>query len=132
MAGSKRRRRDIALPKMSRGRRVLELAKDVLIAALICSAAVLAVRNQVYTAAGDTGVLSGLGALFGGEPTAAPGNSDWSSPLDAAQPVRLAVTRQAADTVLRYGVQYDAEQTDRDIAALSGFLGEALASARTP
>ena len=66
MAGSKRRRRDIALPKMSRGRRVLELAKDVLIAALICSAAVLAVRNQVYTAAGDTGVLSGLGALFGG------------------------------------------------------------------
>ena len=132
MAGSKRRRRDIALPKMSRGRRVLELAKDVLIAALICSAAVLAVRNQVYTAAGDTGVLSGLGALFGGEPTAAPGNSDWSSPLDAAQPVRLAVTRQAADTVLRYGVQYDAEQTDRDTAALSGFLGEALASARTP
>ena len=55
----RRKLRGVTLPKRSRGRRLLELGKDILIVCLILSAVYLAARSQLYTG------LAGEGTLFG-------------------------------------------------------------------
>lgn len=122
--------RDVVPAPRSRRRSVIELGKDLLILLLVCSAACLSARSQLYHISGDSW-LGQIVERVRGEalPTAAPaGQGTWDGTV---HPVRLAVCLPG-ETVLRYGVQYDEEQLDRDYAALEGFLSEALASARDP
>lgn len=128
----KERRATIVLPKPSKAHRMVEWSKDVLIVFLICSALYLVGRSQIYTDFINTGLLAQLTGFFNSEASAPPGENSGSSTIDAALPARLAVCRTVSGTVLRYGVQYDADQVARDFAALSGFLSEGLASAKNP
>lgn len=118
-------------PHPSRKRRVIELGKDLLILLLTCSALLLAARTGLY-AVGGRAWLDQLTGLIQGEGAPSPAPETPSGAESLLQPVRLAVCLSGGENIRRYGVQYDAEQTARDYAALSGFLGEALASARDP
>ena len=111
-------------------RRVVELVKDLLILALICSAVYLAFQSQAY---GGLAPEGGLLGLLGGSGGAQSGGTAAVVGLDGARPVRIAVyngTGGGAEAVaVRYGVQYDTREADQIYDALGGFLNEALAGA---
>lgn len=118
-------------PRPSRKRRAIELGKDFLILLLTCSALLLAARTGLYAVGGRVWLEQLTGLIQGdGAPSPAPESPGGAESL--LQPVRLAVCLSGGENIRRYGVQYDTGQTVRDYAALSGFLGEALASARDP
>ena len=131
----RRKLRGVTLPKRSRGRRLLELGKDVLIVLLLLSAVYLAARSQLYTGLAGEGTLFGrVAGLFQAEPENTPGDSAPGEPGEALPAVRLAICHGVGDNgvPIRYGVQYDEETLQPIAAALSGFFTEGLASAAEP
>ena len=131
----RRKLRGVTLPKRSRGRRLLELGKDILIVCLILSAVYLAARSQLYTGLAGEGTLFGqVAGLFRSEPEEVPGDVSPGAAGEAIPAVRLAVCHGLGDngTPIRYGVQYDEETLQPIAAALSSYFTEGLASASAP
>lgn len=131
----RRKLRAVTLPKRSRGRRLLELGKDILIVCLILSAVYLAARSQLYTGLASEGTLFGqVAGFFRSEPEEVPGDVSPGAAGEAIPAVRLAVCHGVGDngTPIRYGVQYDEETLQPITAALSSYFTEGLASASGP
>lgn len=108
---------------MFKNKRMVERVKTLLIVLLSCSAVYLAVRTQMPIA------LSGLlptGTTQSGTQTT------QESRVQAAQPVRMAVTLRGGAESLRYGVQYDQEAQEALFQQMYSLLVEALSSADAP
>ncbi len=104
---------------MKRIERWIEWGKDLLIALLALSAALL-----LSVLLFGSGRLSGL--VPRQEPVSDPGEE--SAPTAATLPAALVVTTGAG----RFGVQYDQARTDALFARMGPLLGDALASAAGP
>lgn len=114
-----------------RGRRWVEWGKNVLIAALLCSAVFLAGQTNAYRTI-STELGHRFSSLFhqGG---ASGSNSELSGrPLAASRPVAAAVCLENETGLARYGLQYSNDAVGRLFERHSGLLGEALAVAQTP
>lgn len=105
-------------------RRALELAKDVLIVLLTCSALWLAARSQLL------GPLSGL--LGEENPQVGYGQAQGGDQADAARPLRITANLNGGTETVRYGVQYDAAAAEDLFQQVAGLLVEALSSAGAP
>ena len=101
---------------MRNAERWIEWGKDLLIALLALSAALL-----LSVLLFGSGSLSGL--VPRQEPAASTGGED--APIAATMPAALVVTNGEG----RYGVQYDQTRTDELFARMGPLLGDALASA---
>ena len=131
----RRKLRAVTLPKRSRGRRLLELGKDILIVCLILSAVYLAARSQLYTGLASEGTLFGqVAGFFRSEPEEVPGDVSPGAAGEAIPAVRLALCPGGGGNgaPIRYGVQYDEETLQPITAALSSYFTEGLASASGP
>ena len=111
------------MDKRNRRRRAVELAKDVLIVALVCSALFLASRIQLLGELGGAGETS-----LQTEPVQTPEGAR----VDTARPLRMVANLSGAGVPLRYGVQYDTTQSDLLFQQVASLLAEALSSAGTP
>lgn len=108
--------------KNKRRSRLVEWGKNLLILLLALSALYLLGRTQF-----SDGVADGLRGLL--NHSAADDDSAFTQPTAVAvHPVRLAIYQEG----LRYGVQYDQEETDAAFSSLSTLLSEALGSAGAP
>lgn len=113
---------------MSRGgkrRRALELLKDVLIVALACSA--LWLSGRIHP-------LVRLGGLQGSEEMIPGlGQSQEGARAEAARPLRLSINQaDGAGNLLRWGVEYDTDQSDALFQQVASILVEALSGAGAP
>lgn len=103
---------------MSKKRRVVETLKNLLIAALVCSALLLVRESQLFRASGVLG---------------SPRHSEGSERSDSTQaqavlPLRMAVMSQSGC----YGVQYGGEELSTVFDRMAPLLNEALSSAESP
>ena len=112
------------MDRKAKQRRVVELAKDVVIVALVCSALFLASRIQLLDELG--------GAPAGEEQQSGVVQTPEGSRADAARPLRLVANLTGAGSPVRYGVQYDTQQSDLLFQQVASLLAEALSSAGEP
>ena len=106
-----------------KNRKMVERVKTLLIILLSCSAVYLTVRTQLPVA------LSSLLPSSTGE---SGGQTTQESRIQAAQPLRMAVTIRGGEETLRYGVQYNQEAQDALFQQVYSLLVEALSSAGAP
>lgn len=131
----RRKLRSVTLPPRSRGRRLLELGKDLLIVCLILSAVYLAARSQLYTGlAGEGSLFAQIAGLLPLEAEDPSGENTPGVAGEAVPAVRLAVCRGVGENgvPIRYGVQYDDDALEPIASALSRYFTESLASAGAP
>lgn len=116
-------------PKRSGRQRAVELVKDLLIVLLACSAVYLAARSQLHT-----GLVPWFERILGVESTQQTTSIELSQMTDLIQPARAAVCLGVGKSgeISRYGAQYNDVLTQRLSSAMSGLVGEGLASAQTP
>lgn len=112
-----RRKQSPPVAKPTGRRRLIEIGKDVLIAALTCSALFLAWQTPLFTQL--RGWVSPPSPAV--EPVA-------RQPKEGVEPYGIT----ARNSMGLYGAVYDADQVDRTFDQLSPLLGEAFASAGTP
>ena len=112
------------MDKMRKRDRARELAKDVLILLLTCSALWLAGRSQIF------GPLGGI--LREERPGPEAVQTESGARADAARPLRMAVSLQEGTETIRYGVQYDPAGVDTLFQQTAGLLVEALSAAGAP
>lgn len=108
---------------MFKNRRMVERVKSLLIVLLSCSAVYLAVRIQMPVS---------LHSLLPTRTTQSSSQTTQESRIQAAQPLRMAVTLRGGEESLRYGVQYDQEAQDILFQQMYSLLVEALSSAEAP
>lgn len=108
---------------MFKNRRMVERVKTLLIVLLSCSAVYLAVRTQIPVS---------LHSLLPTRTTQSGSQTTQESRIQAAQPLRMAVTLRGGEESLRYGVQYDQEAQDILFQQMYSLLVEALSSAEAP
>ena len=108
---------------MFKNRRMVERVKTLLIVLLSCSAVYLAVRTQMPVS---------LHSLLPTRTTQSGSQTTQESRIQAAQPLRMAVTLRGGEESLRYGVQYDQEAQDILFQQMYSLLVEALSSAEAP
>lgn len=108
---------------MFKNRRMVERVKTLLIVLLSCSAVNLAVRTQIPVS---------LHSLLPTRTTQSGSQTTQESRIQAAQPLRMAVTLRGGEESLRYGVQYDQEAQDILFQQMYSLLVEALSSAEAP
>ena len=102
-------------------RRAVELAKDVLILFLTCSAVWLLIQTRM---------LEPLHNILREDmPQTQMGQTEGGSRIEAVRPLRIAVNLTAGMETGRYGVQYDQGAAD---ALVAGLLAEGLSSAGQP
>lgn len=106
-----------------KNRKMVERVKTLLIVLLSCSAVYLTVRTQLPVA--FSGLLPSSTGESGSQTT-------QESRIQAAQPLRMAVTIRGGAETLRYGVQYDQEAQDALFQQVYSLLVEALSSAGAP
>ena len=112
-----RRKEAPPVAKPTGRRRLIEIGKDILIAALTCSAVFLAWQTPLVT------------QLRGWVAAAPPAVEPVArQPKEAVEPYGIA----ARNTRGLYGAVYDALQVDRAFGELSPLLGEGFAAAGTP
>ena len=129
MEQSKKSLSAIRPPKLSGRRRAVELVKDLLIVLLACSAVYLAARSQLHT-----GLVPWFERILGTQDTQQSSPMELSQMTDLVQPARAAVCLGVGKNgeISRYGAQYNDALTQRLSSAMSGLVGEGLASAQTP
>lgn len=103
---------------------LVERVKDVLILALACSAVWLALRSQMFHPVSqiwqeEEHLISAV-------------ETESVARVDAARPLRMAASLTAGTESVRYGVQYDTEESDALFQQAAGLLAEALSSAEEP
>lgn len=103
---------------MSKKRRVVETLKNLLIAALVCSALLLVRESQLFRA---SGVLGESQRSEGGEPSN-------SAQTQTVLPLRMAVMSQGGC----FGIQYGGEDLSAAFDRMAPLLNEALSSAEMP
>lgn len=115
---------------VGKGRRLIELGKDLLLLLLVLSAAYLALRGQIAVelVEGGEGVLSLVAGLFNQSDRLTPVDRRESQPIEV-RPLRLSVHVAGVGT---YGVQYDTAAADKLLDKMFTVLGEALGSAGEP
>ena len=101
-------------------RRLIELGKDLLIAALTCSAVYLGMVNLM---------AGGLDGLLHPPDAAGPAAPRPQESSAIAWPVRMAVSSWSGDSMMRQGVQYDREGCEQLFQPAASLLREALGSA---
>lgn len=112
-----RRKQTPPVAKPTGRRRFIEIGKDLLIAALTCSALFLAWQTPLAT------------QLRGWVSPAAPAEEPVArQPKEAVEPYGIT----ARNSMGLYGAIYDSDQVDRAFGELSPLLGEAFATAGTP
>lgn len=108
------------MDKRERRARAVELGKDVLIVLLLCSAAWLLSRSQLFHDRGTQDhQVSHLQTQSG-------------TRADAARPLRMTANLAGSADSIRYGVQYDTAASDAVFGQVAGLLVEALSSAGEP
>jgi hypothetical protein len=101
----------------------VEWGKNVLIVLLACSALWLTVQSQLF------GPLSGL---LEGESDTTILPEQYLARTDAARPLRMSAALSSGGEVVRYGTQYDTEETDALFQKTASLLMEALSGAGAP
>ena len=105
-------------------RRAVELAKDVLILFLTCSAVWLLIQTRM---------LEPLHNILREDmPQTQMGQTEGGSRIEAVRPLRIAVNLTAGMETGRYGVQYDQGAADALFQQVAGLLAEGLSSAGQP
>lgn len=111
------------MDRQTKRRRAVELAKDVVIVALACSALFLASQIQPFR---------NLGGTAQSDTTANTIQTPEGARADAIRPLRLVANLAGEGTPVRYGVQYDTAQSDQIFQQVASLLAEALSSAGEP
>lgn len=116
------------MERKKKGRRLVELGKDLAILVLALSALYLLGRTQFYTLGGE-GWLSGIAALLPGgeEPVADRPEGGWGQG-GILRPVRMVLATPLAS----YGIQYDGEQVGETFGELLNPLSDVLEGAQAP
>lgn len=103
----------------NKGRRLIELGKDVLIVLLACSAIYLTYHTLL---------VSGLEDFWKGESSSTGNVVKEREESSVAWPVRMAVSSWDGESLSRYGVQYNAGDCDEQFRLVASLLREALSS----
>ena len=107
--------------KPTKRRRAIELAKDVLIVLLSCSALWLGIGSQM------THPLRG--ALAPLPPQAEAGQGDGGAGIEIARPLRITAVLTEGGQTVRYAAQYDEQASDSLFQQTASLLAEALSEA---
>ena len=116
------------MERRKKRRRLIEIAKDVLIALLALSAVYLTLRTQIGGLTGWNGRW--FSGLFSGKTVSLlPAADGEEAEHMQVRPVRMSVQLGSGG---RYGVQYDQTAVDALFDATASLLGDALGSAQEP
>ena len=105
--------------KQEKNSRLKEIGKDILIVTLTCTA--------IYLGA-DTLVVGGLSGLLQQSEDTGSYVVTQREPSSVAWPVRMAISSWNGGSMLRYGVQYDREESENQFQPVASLLREALSS----